>query len=55
MEEAAGTLLSSKWDSSDVDVKSAIVDDLVIIAKKMLTVSFSRLVFVRQACSQQVH
>jgi hypothetical protein len=55
MEEAAGTPLGSKWDSSDVDVKSAIVDDLVTIAKKLLAVSFSRLVFVKQACSQQVY
>lgn len=42
MEEASGTPLHETWESLDLDIKSDLVDELVSISKKLLSVSFAR-------------
>lgn len=45
MDEASGTPLRKTWESLDLRPKSNIVDELVAISKKLLSVSFTRQVF----------
>jgi predicted Ser/Thr protein kinase len=42
MEEANGTQLGTNWSSMETDTKYAIVEELVSITTKLLSVSFSR-------------
>jgi hypothetical protein len=41
MEEATGTQLGEVWDDMEIDVKLNIVDEIVAIQKKFLSLSFS--------------
>ncbi len=40
MEEAAGTQIAGSWESYDIGSRIAIMEDLVSIEKKLLSVSF---------------
>jgi hypothetical protein len=42
MEEAKGAHLGETWDSLDTDAKYAITEDIVSVATKIFSVSFSR-------------
>lgn len=44
MEEAPGTQLEDVWASKTIVEKTSIVEDLVEIEKKLLSVSFTRFV-----------
>lgn len=44
MEEAAGTQLGKLWHEMKVDDKLKVVDEVVAVQKKLLSVSFTRLV-----------
>lgn len=42
MEEAAGAQIANSWESFDIRSRLAIMEDLVSIEKKLLSVSFTR-------------
>ena len=42
MEEASGTQLGEVWDDLDLRDKFSIVDDIVALEKKFLSISFTR-------------
>lgn len=44
MEEAPGTSLADTWEDMGIRTKDKIIRDLVSIEKKLLSVSFTRLV-----------
>jgi hypothetical protein len=54
MEEAVRTPFGSEWDTYDIDVKSVIVDNLVAIARELLTVSFSRSIFAKKTSRSKI-
>lgn len=41
MGEVSGTQLSESWDAMEIDDKAEIIDQLVGIEKKLLSVTFS--------------
>lgn len=45
MEEASGTQLEDVWHGKPISDKTKIVDGLVEIEKRLLSVSFTRFVF----------
>lgn len=55
MEEASGTPLRKTWESLDLRPKSNVVDELVSISKKLLSVSFTRQVFFSAARKSPSH
>lgn len=42
MEEAAGRPLAEVWDEMEIESKATIVEDLVAIEKKSLSIGFSK-------------
>jgi hypothetical protein len=56
MEEALGTQLGEVWDTIDLQVKLKIVEDIVALERKLLSVSFTRLVvpFISQTVKSNV-
>lgn len=49
MEEARGTALNEIWDKLDLEDKADIVNDIVAIEKKLLSISFTLLVFLHSS------
>lgn len=41
MQEAAGTQIGQSWDAMEVHDRTVIIRELVLIQKKLLSVSFS--------------
>ena len=44
MEEAPGTSLADSWEDMEIHSKDKVIKELVAIEKKLLSVSFTRLV-----------
>lgn len=54
MEEATGTQLGEIWDEMELHDKLKIVDDIVAIERKFLSLSFTRSVFPNQCTSASI-